>query len=181
MSPSTGSGQAVYLALGANLGNRRANLALALRMLPPVVRVEAVSPLYESPPLPLPAGATATPGPPYYNAACRVTTGLTPRALLNHVKRIEFEIGRRETARWAPRPIDIDIALYGNDVVADADLVVPHPRLGERAFVLRPLLDLNPALMLPDSGQPLADLLAALGDAGLTRLADVGWHVEAGR
>jgi 2-amino-4-hydroxy-6-hydroxymethyldihydropteridine diphosphokinase len=172
--------EGVYLALGANLGNRRANLALALRMLPPVVRVEAVSPLYESAPLALPAGVATSPGPPYYNTACRVTTGLTPRALLNHVKRIEFEIGRRETTRWAPRPIDIDIALYDDTVVADADLVVPHPRLGERAFVLQPLLDLDPTLVLPGSGQPLAELLAALGDAGLSRLGDAGWHTEAG-
>jgi 2-amino-4-hydroxy-6-hydroxymethyldihydropteridine diphosphokinase len=159
----------IYLALGANLGNRAANLALALRMLEPVVRVDAVSPLYESPP------QAPSAGPPYYNAACRVTTGLTPRALLRHVKQIEFEIGRRPGARWAPRPIDIDIALFDDATVVDADLVLPHPRIGERAFVLQPLLDLDSALVLPGGGEPLADLLAALGATGLTQVADAGW------
>jgi len=169
-SPSTGSGRGIYLALGANLGNRRANLVLALRMLEPVVRVDAVSPLYESPPLPPGGGAS------YYNAACKVTTGLSPRALLRHVKRIELEIGRRQAARWAPRPIDIDIAVYDDQVIAEPDLTIPHAGLGERDFVLQPLLDLDPALVHPATGRRLADLLAALGAQPLTLVADGEWY-----
>jgi 2-amino-4-hydroxy-6-hydroxymethyldihydropteridine diphosphokinase len=162
----------VYLALGSNLGNRRANLAHALRMLPPLARVDAVSPLYESPPQP------PAPPPAYLNAAARLTTGLGPLLLLRHLKRIERLIGRREAPRWAPRPIDLDIALYDDQVWEDEALIVPHPRLGERAFVLRPLLDLDAALVHPLTRERLDALLARAGSDGLVRVAEAGWHAE---
>jgi GTP cyclohydrolase-4 len=164
----------VYLGLGANLGYRRGNIALALRMLPPLVQVEAVSPLYESPPQ-APAA-----GPDYYNAACRVDTGLTPPLLLRHLKRLEHDLGRRPAERWAPRPIDIDILLWDNLVSADPELSLPHPRLAERAFVVRPLLDLDPSLVHPATGEPLSDLLARLGDAPLRLLAQGEWWLGHG-
>jgi 2-amino-4-hydroxy-6-hydroxymethyldihydropteridine diphosphokinase len=145
----------VYLGLGANLGNRAANIALALKMLAPLVRVEAVSPLYESPP------ADGSDQPLYYNAACRVVTGLPPDLLLTHIKRVEQMIGRRDAPRWSPRPIDIDILLFDDRVVETPALTVPHPRLTERAFVLRPLLDLDPEVTHPGSGERLASLPAA--------------------
>ena len=159
---------AVYIALGANLGDRRANLSEALRRLEPEVHVEAVSALYESPPQP------PAPPPAYLNAACRVTTKLEPRPLLDYLKRIERDMGRSDAARWAPRPIDLDIALYDDRVVNDADLVIPHPRMTERAFVLRPLLDLDPELVHPVTGRRLADQLAELDE--ITRVEAVGWH-----
>ncbi len=162
---------AVYIALGANIGNRQANLALALRMLPPLARVEAVSPLYES----TPEGGAAQPS--YYNAACRVTTGLSPALLLRYLKRVEHEIGRRPYAHGhgMPRPIDLDIALY-DDVVLDTDeLTVPHARLLRRSFVLRPLLDMDPDLADPRTGRRLADSLAALGEGGLAQVAAGEW------
>jgi 2-amino-4-hydroxy-6-hydroxymethyldihydropteridine diphosphokinase len=161
---------AIYVALGSNLGNRQANLAMALRMLEPLARVEAVSALYESPPQP------PAPPPPYFNAACRIVTGLSPDALLRHLKRIEHLIGRRDTQRWAPRPIDLDIALYDDQVLDDGDLAVPHPRLTERAFVLRPLLDLDPELTHPISGSRLADVLTRVGGDGLVEVAPAAWH-----
>ncbi|HEU0073075.1 MAG TPA: 2-amino-4-hydroxy-6-hydroxymethyldihydropteridine diphosphokinase [Dehalococcoidia bacterium] len=161
---------AIYVALGSNLGNRQANLAMALRMLEPLARVEAVSALYESPPQP------PAPPPAYLNAACRIVTGLSPDSLLRHLKRIEHSIGRRDTQRWAPRPIDLDIALYHDQVIADGDLTVPHPRLTERAFVLRPLLDLDPELSHPASGARLTDVLTRLGSDGLVQVAAAGWH-----
>ncbi|HXH21825.1 MAG TPA: 2-amino-4-hydroxy-6-hydroxymethyldihydropteridine diphosphokinase [Dehalococcoidia bacterium] len=142
----------IYLSLGSNLGNRAANIALALRMLGPLVRVEAVSRLYQSPP------ADGSDQPDFYNAACRVVTGLGADLLLAHAKRVEHMIGRRPAPRWAPRPIDIDIALYGDLVLESEALTVPHPRLGERAFVLFPLLDLDPRLIHPQTGTPLSDL-----------------------
>ena len=163
---------AVYLALGSNLGNRRANLALALRMLAPLVRVEAVSALYESPP------QSPAPPPPYLNTACRVVTGLSPLLLLRHVKRIERLIGRRDPARWAPRPIDIDIVIFDDDVIDSAELVVPHPRLSERAFVLRPLLDLDAELAHPTTKQRLDQILLRLGEDGLSRIEDSDWHTR---
>jgi 2-amino-4-hydroxy-6-hydroxymethyldihydropteridine diphosphokinase len=162
---------AIYVALGSNLGNRQANLAMALRMFEPLARVEAVSALYESPPQP------PAPPPPYLNAACRVVTGLAPDALLRHLKRIEHLIGRRGTQRWAPRPIDLDIALYDGQVLDGEELTVPHPRLTDRAFVLRPLLDLDPDLTHPATGERLADVLSRVGRDGLVEVAPEGWHV----
>jgi 2-amino-4-hydroxy-6-hydroxymethyldihydropteridine diphosphokinase len=143
---------------------------MALRMFEPLAHVEAVSALYESPPQP------PAPPPPYLNGACRIITGLSPDALLRHLKRIEHLIGRRDTQRWAPRPIDLDIALYDGQVLDDEDLTVPHPRLSEREFVLRPLLDLDPDLTHPASGERLADLLARVGSDGLVEVAAAGWH-----
>ncbi len=162
----------VYIALGANLGDRRANLAQALRLLPPDVQVEAVSALYESPPQP------PAPPPSYLNAACRATTELAPEALLTYLKGIEATMGRQDTGRWGPRPIDLDIALY-DDVVYDGEtLQIPHPRLAERAFVLRPLLDIDPSLAHPAMGETLAVLLDRVGEDGLVRIAEPGWQDE---
>ena len=157
----------MYVALGANLGDRRANMAEALRLLPPEASVEAVSSLYESEPQP------PAPPPSYYNAAVRITTALSPHGLLRHLKAIERQLGRTDTTHWAPRPIDLDIALYDDLVLDDPDLVIPHPRLHERAFVLQPLLDLDPALLHPRLGVPLASLLK---DGGLVKIAEAGWE-----
>lgn len=157
----------IFLALGSNLGNRAANLALALRMLSPAVRVLGVSRLYQSAP------ADGSPQPPYFNAACRAQTDLPPLDLLAHVKRIEHDIGRRPAGHWAPRIIDIDIALYEDALMATEALTLPHPRLGQRPFVVRPLLDLEPALVIPGTDDRLADLPAA--SAGIEVLADAGW------
>ena len=129
----------VYIALGSNLGNRRANMAMALRMLEPPARVDAVSGLYESAPQE-PAGP-----PPYYNAVARILTQLAPLDLLDHLKRIERALGRHDTTHWAPRPIDLDIVLYDDLVFQHERLVIPHPRLQERSFVLQPLSDLDPS------------------------------------
>ena len=156
----------VYIALGANLGDRRVTMAEALRLLPPEASVKAVSPLYESEPQP------PAPPPSYYNAAARITTSLPPHDLLRHLKDIERRLGRTDTTHWAPRPIDLDIVLYDGLLLDDADLVIPHPRLHERAFVLQPLLDLDPALVHPRLGVTLASLLQ---DGGLVRVADEGW------
>jgi 2-amino-4-hydroxy-6-hydroxymethyldihydropteridine diphosphokinase len=161
----------IYLGLGSNLGNRRANLALALRMLEPLVRIEAVSALYESPPQP------PAPPPAYLNAACRVVTGLTPLALLRYVKRIETLIGRHDTAHWAPRPIDIDLLLYEDLVLKDEALTLPHPRLQERAFVLQPLLDIEPSLVNPVTKEPLANVVRRLDRPPLGEVAAAGWEL----
>ncbi len=156
----------IYLALGSNLGNREGNIRLGLRMLEPLVRVETVSPIYESEPQGVPE-----PQPPFYNAACRVVTGLTPELLLRHIKRIEHAIGRRETKHWGPRVIDVDIALFNDLVLDEEGLTIPHPRLLERAFVLRPLLDLDPDLGHPGTGERLADALSRLGEGGLALIS----------
>jgi 2-amino-4-hydroxy-6-hydroxymethyldihydropteridine diphosphokinase len=161
----------IFLSLGSNLGNRAANIAMALRMLAPLVRVEGVSRLYESAP------ADGSDQPLYYNAAARVVTGLGPDLLLAHLKHVERLIGRRPSPRWSPRPIDIDIVLFDDVVLRGEELSIPHPRLAERSFVLRPLLDLDPGLTLPGSGQRLAELRAA--SEPLTVVAEGEWWRDA--
>jgi 2-amino-4-hydroxy-6-hydroxymethyldihydropteridine diphosphokinase len=132
--------------------------------MPPEVQVEAVSPFYESEPQP------PAPPPRYLNAVCRVSTTLEPQALLHHLKQIERRLGRGDAERWAPRVIDLDIILFDEVVLETPELTIPHPRFAERAFVLRPLLDLDPGLTHPVTGEPLAAILKRVGTDGLTRL-----------
>jgi 2-amino-4-hydroxy-6-hydroxymethyldihydropteridine diphosphokinase len=127
----------IYIALGSNLGDRRANLARALELLEPQVSVEAVSPIYESKP------QSPAPPPAYLNAVCLVTTALEPHALLTHLKAIEGKMGRRAAERWAPRIIDLDLILYNDEIIETPTLTVPHPRMHEREFVMQPLRDLG--------------------------------------
>lgn len=164
-------GPGVYLGLGSNLGNREANLRLALRLMEPLCRVEEVSSLYET----APVGVEDQP--PFYNAACRVTTGLEPGALLRFLKRVEFEVGRRPGGpRWGPRPIDLDLLLYEDVVMETSDLIVPHPRMHERPFVLAPLAEIGPEARHPALNATVRELLAAVGEEGVTLVAAIGWH-----
>ena len=166
-------GPAVYLGLGSNLGNREANLRMALRLMEPLCRVEEVSSLYET----APVGVEDQP--PFFNAACRVTTGLEPRALLRTLKRVEFEVGRRPGGpRWGPRPIDLDLLLYGDVVMDSGDLILPHPRLAERAFVLVPLAEIAPEARHPVLKRTVQELSADAGDEGVTLVAPAGWNLK---
>lgn len=163
-----------YLGLGANLGNRRANLALALRALARLARLEAVSSLYETEPV------GGLPQPPFYNAACRILCGLEPQQLLRFLKDIEYEIGRRPGGPPSgPRPIDLDILLYEDRVLAAQELVIPHPRLAERAFVLAPLAEIAAEVRHPLLGKTIRELLAALSQEGVRRIADSDWTKKA--
>ena len=165
----------VYLGLGSNLGDRAANLRNALRRLSHLARPEEVSSLYET----APVGEEEQPL--FYNAVCRIVTALEPEALLRHLKEIEFAIGRSPGPRWGPRIIDLDILLYSDWVLEQEDLVIPHPLLAERAFVLIPLAELAPDLAHPVLGKPLRELLSALGDAalaGVRRIEPPGWENE---
>lgn len=166
---------AAYIALGANLGNREANLRMALRAMTRMARVEAVSSLYESEP----EGGAAQP--PYYNAVCRILTGLEPLALLRFLKGLEHEIGRRPTATSAaPRPIDLDILLFEHRVVETPDLIIPHPRLTSRPFVLQPLAEIAPEAPLSGVGKTVAAVAREAGMAGVRRIAEAGWDGVAG-
>jgi 2-amino-4-hydroxy-6-hydroxymethyldihydropteridine diphosphokinase len=161
----------VYLGLGANVGDRLANLRMALARLQTLARLEEVSSLYET----QPQGVSDQPL--FLNAVCRVTTGLEPQALLRFLKNLEWEIGRRPGGQtWGPRPIDLDILLYDDRVVDAPELKVPHPRLAERAFVLVPLAELAPELRHPLLGKTMKELLASVGQEGVKRIASAGWE-----
>ena len=165
----------VYLGLGANIGNREANLRMALRGLTRMARVEAVSPLYETDPI------GSVPQPPFYNAACRIETGLEPESLLRFLKSLEHEIGRRPGGPpGGPRPIDLDILLYEDRVLESEDLTIPHPHLTERAFVLVPLAEIAPDARHPQRDETMAQLATAVGGVGVRRIKDVGWDGVAG-
>jgi len=161
----------VYLGLGSNLGNREANLRDALRGLWRMGRVEAVSSLYETEPVGGPEQ------PPFLNAACRFEIGLEPRPLLRFLQGLEHELGRRpEGERWGPRPIDLDVLLYEDRLLDEGDLVVPHPRLAERPFVLVPLAEIAAGVKHPVAGKTVAQLLKAAGEQGVRRVAGAGWE-----
>lgn len=154
----------VYLGLGGNLGDRAANLREARRRLVQGgVEVDRCSSLYETEPW----GVVDQPR--FLNAVCRGHTGLDPEALLRLAKRIEAEMGRVPAVRYGPRPIDIDILLYDQRRIATPELTIPHPRLRERAFVLVPLAEIAPDLLLPGDGRAVRELLAALGETGGVR------------
>lgn len=150
----------VIIALGSNIGDRRANLDAALEQLfVGETRLIAKSDLYRSRALTL---APTEEGPWYLNAAVRVTTSLTPRELIERLQEIERAAGRRRRTQWDPRPLDLDIIFYGNLRVDDPDLRIPHPRWHERDFVIRPLMDLKyqgEAESWPESEKRLSALL----------------------
>jgi 2-amino-4-hydroxy-6-hydroxymethyldihydropteridine diphosphokinase len=161
----------VFIALGSNLGNRRANLRRAAALLPPDVEVLAASALYQSAALPADGIETQ---PAFYNAVVRGETALDPLPLLDRLQRIESRLGRRRGPRWGPRVVDLDLLLYDDRRLESERLTLPHPRLAERPFVLRPLLDLRPSLILP-GGTDAAAALARLGSADLVRLEGPVW------
>ncbi len=142
----------VYLGLGSNLGDRRAHLSRALEMLGAHgVVVLRVSPVVESPAM-LPDDAPADWNQPFLNLVARCSTEAAPEDVLAALKLIERELGRVDRGRWAPRPIDLDILLWGRETIVTEKLRVPHPGIVERAFVLTPLAALAPRLTIPGLG-----------------------------
>lgn len=156
------------IALGANLGDAPATVLAAFERLAalPQSRLVATSPRYRT----APVGYADQPD--FINAAALIETALSPHELLRALLSIEQDCGRERSFRNAPRTLDLDLLVYGDQQLADDDLVLPHPRLGERAFVLGPLADIAPELVVPGLGR-VDVLLAALpqaGRAGIVRL-----------
>lgn len=154
----------VFIGLGANLGELHATLEAALAAVAalPQTRVLAVSSAWRS----APVGAD---GPDYLNAVAELRTGLEPLALLEALLAIEQQHGRERPYRHAPRTLDLDLLLYGDQVMDTPRLQLPHPRLHQRAFVLRPLLELAPDLRAPGLDGMLSDHLPGVADQALER------------
>lgn len=146
-----------YLALGSNLGDRLATLQSAVDLLGARVGIEVLrsSRVYE-------AEAVGPPQPDYLNAVLEVRTVLEPRQLLGACLAVEAELGRVRGERWGPRTLDVDVLTYDERTVEEPDLVIPHPRMHERGFVLVPLLELDLDPMLP-GGRSLSGLRLAPG------------------
>ena len=155
-----------WVGIGANLGDARANVLDTIDRLArlPGARLVQTSSLYRTAPI-------DSSGDDYVNAVASLDTDLDAHALLQALFAIEQAHGRERPYRNAPRTLDLDLLLYGDQVIDDAPgLIVPHPRMHERAFVLAPLAEVAPGLVIPGRG-PVASLLASVGDQGIARLA----------
>jgi 2-amino-4-hydroxy-6-hydroxymethyldihydropteridine diphosphokinase len=168
----------VALALGSNFGDRLAFLRSAVSVLSErgAIAVRRVSSVYRCPAL-LKEGAPKEWDREFYNAVLTAETALSPSALLGAVKQAERDIGRVDRGVWAPREIDIDILTYGEAVVSLPGLVVPHPRMTERSFVLEPLAEIAPDAVYPGAGEHggrrYADVLREKGRDGTLEKAGV--------
>ena len=155
----------VYLGLGSNLGDRQDNLIQALQQVKAKVSVEKVSSFYETEPV----GYLDQPR--FINAVALVSTELPALELFHFLKRIERRMGRQPAFRNAPRPIDIDILLYDDLVMESTELIIPHPRMVERAFVLVPLAEIAPTLIHPLQKATIAELLQRIDTGGVRKLS----------
>ncbi len=155
----------VYIALGSNLNNPKSQVEQGLQALTllPATRLRARSGWYQS--------KAVGPGqqPDYLNGVVLLETGLEPESLILHLQAIESSQGRERRLRWAARTLDLDILLYGDRVISTERLQIPHPRMSERNFVLYPLADISPDLVLPN-GTPLASLLRHCPATGLQKV-----------
>lgn len=165
------NGKTAFVALGCNLGTDVQKLevletAVARLHASDQIEVIACSSVYRTPPW------GVTDQPPFYNAVAELSTTLPPRELMLELKRLETRLGRMPGPRWGPRVIDLDLLLYDSATINDPDLVVPHPRMLERSFVVIPLLEVSPECQLPD-GQAIQDAAASgvLSDAAVQIVA----------
>ena len=153
----------VYLGLGSNMENRQDNLQKALDLLSQRLRIGQVSSIYDTEPL----GNVNQPR--FLNLVCQVHTTLPPLGLLALVKGFELKLGRLPAKANTPRLIDIDILFYGDQVISTPELVIPHPRLIERAFVLTPLAEIAPDLVHPVNGKTIRELQGITETQGVLR------------
>ena len=145
----------VYAGLGSNLGNKRENIIRAIYRIDAYeeICVKEKSGFYDTSPVGGPQQ------PDYVNCVIGLETEIEPQTLLKEFKKIEIELGRKPGVRWGPRVVDLDILLYGDRIVNDRNLKIPHERMHERAFVLEPLCEISPKIKHPVSGISISELL----------------------
>ncbi|MEM0908495.1 MAG: 2-amino-4-hydroxy-6-hydroxymethyldihydropteridine diphosphokinase [Pseudomonadota bacterium] len=168
--------QPALIALGANLGDRRATFCAALDALSATngIEVTAHSALYETAPVGGPSGQGA-----FFNAAAALSTTLQPLALLDRLQEIETHHKRARDVHWGPRTLDLDLLFYGTETIDNARLTIPHPRLVERRFVLAPLADIAGDYCHPALGVDIATLLNRLPQRDIDDVAAIDtnwWH-----
>ena len=149
----------LYISLGSNLGDREENLKKALELVGnvPLIRVSKMSSLYATEPVgKIDQGW-------FLNQVVEMETAFAPQELLRCLKGIEAKLGRTRQERWGPRTVDLDILLYGNIQIEQADLKIPHPRMHRRAFVLIPLVEIAPLAKHPELQKTAEELLSELG------------------
>jgi 2-amino-4-hydroxy-6-hydroxymethyldihydropteridine diphosphokinase len=164
MPDAPASAVTAYVALGANLGDATAALQDALRRIAelPSTRLVLSSSVYRTAPI-------ESTGPDYLNAVCKISTALGPHELLAALQSIELAHGRERPYRNAPRTLDLDLLLHGSALIETPELTLPHPRMHLRAFVLRPLAEIAPGLVIPGHGS-VQHALAAVADQRIDRL-----------
>ena len=165
--------ETAYVALGSNLGDREAYLWQALGLLAahPSLQVQKVSSFYETEPVGyLDQGM-------FLNAVAQLETDRTPQELLKILQAIENRLGRQRGIRWGPRTIDLDLLLYGNQTIEEPELIIPHPRMLERDFVLVPLAEIAPDLLLPD-GRSLKKIITQSFNTETTGCQKLWSHVK---
>jgi 2-amino-4-hydroxy-6-hydroxymethyldihydropteridine diphosphokinase len=155
----------VYLALGSNLGDRPANLKQAIIALPPQMEVKSKSSVYETPPW------GYEDQPKFLNQVIKAKTYLDPEPLLKHLKRLEVALGRKESFPNGPRLIDMDILFYDDLVLEGPSLIIPHPRLHERGFVLLPLMEIAPELIHPVNKKSVREMASGCDLSKIEKVA----------
>lgn len=151
----------VALCLGSNSSDSESQLLTALDRLAPSLSIERVASPYRTPPV------SPIAQPDYLNTALVATSALEPDELLALAKALERSAGRRTGPRFGPRPLDIDLIVWGSRQIAHPEITLPHPRLRERAFFLAPLAEIAPELSIPPDGRSIASLLAAVDATGI--------------
>ena len=155
-----------YLSIGSNIGDRLKTFQKAIQMLEAYngIRVEKLSSIYETDPVGYTNQAC------FLNAVIKISTTLNPEELLQTCLFIESKLGRKREIRWGPRTLDLDILLYNQENIETESLIVPHPRMQERAFVITPLMELDPGIKLPNVNAALDDILNQIPDKEGVRL-----------